>query len=308
MKVLAATRSLGWVVALALLAHAQAARAQYNVPAQVTGTQQEVIIARGDEPVAPVPIGWELGASLDFLTRDGDGEAPALKFTDVALFRVHGLLALRKRVELFGGLDLLAKQPSTTDDQLWQSALLGARLQGKGALSGYLRAQLGPGLSRDGAWLTAEAAAQARISLTKDTLYWESTVGATYTQLFPSAAEKKPFWLTELLAKTGVAVRDNRGIFATWLTFGFHFPVVARPLVSDPDPVTLRALDPQTRVDVSVGMLVGVNRGLDLFIEASILDRGDLSDPRTTLPILSGGFDQRRLVFGFNRRFGGQRR
>jgi len=55
-------------------------------------------------------------------------------------------------------------------------------------------------------------------------------------------------------------------------------------------------------------MLVGVTKSLDLFVETSILDRGDLEDGRTTLPILSGGFDQKRVLFGFNRRFGVRRR
>jgi hypothetical protein len=55
-------------------------------------------------------------------------------------------------------------------------------------------------------------------------------------------------------------------------------------------------------------MVLGVSRSLDLFLELSILDRGDLDDATTTLPILGGGFDQNRIVFGFNRRFGARRR
>ena len=59
---------------------------------------------------------------------------------------------------------------------------------------------------------------------------------------------------------------------------------------------------------MALGALVGVTKALDLFVEISMLDRGDLEDPSTTLPILSGGFDQQRLLFGFNRRFGTRRR
>ena len=57
-------------------------------------------------------------------------------------------------------------------------------------------------------------------------------------------------------------------------------------------------------------MVLGVSKSVDLFAEVSVLDRGDLDAPATTLPILGGGFDQNRFVFGFNRRFGdrGRRR
>ena len=283
--------------------------AQYNVPSQATGEARTLEIAGDPRPSAAAPqLGWEVGASLDFLMRDGAGELEGFKFTDVVFLRLHGLVAVSKRTELFAGVDLLPKQPSNTDELLWQSALLGARVGLGEKLSAYLRGQGGPAQGRDGAWAMGEAAAQARVPLAENVLFWESTLGATYTQLFPDGPERRRLWQTELLAQTGVAIRDKRGVFATWLSFGFHFPLVARPLPSTPDPVTQRALDPQVRVDVAMGMLVGVNRGLDLFVEASIFDRGDLRDAQTTLPILSGGFDQKRLVFGFNRRFGSRRR
>ena len=35
----------------------------------------------------------------------------------------------------------------------------------------------------------------------------------------------------------------------------------------------------------------------------ALLDRGDLEDGLTTLPILNGGFDQKQILFGFMRRF-----
>ncbi|MEZ4358550.1 MAG: hypothetical protein R3B48_00100 [Kofleriaceae bacterium] len=290
-----------------LLGLSGVAHAQYNVPSQVTGSSVE--IARGDAGVAKAPParGWELGTSLDFVTRDGGALGGGLKFTDLVLLRAHGLVVLGERTELFGGVDLLPKQPSTTDELLWQSALVGLRQTWSKSLSGYARAQGGPAVARDGYWVMGEAAAQARVTLAEKVLYWESTLGGTYTQLFPDRGSKA-LWQTEALAQTGVAVRDDRGVFAAWLNFGFHFPVVARPRPSAPDPATDRALDPQTRVDVSLGMRIGVNRGLDLFIEAAILDRGERDQPRTTLPILAGGTDQRRLLFGFNRRFGARRR
>ncbi|HWU90890.1 MAG TPA: hypothetical protein VN253_26675, partial [Kofleriaceae bacterium] len=247
--------------------------------------------------------------SLDFMTTsDPSLGGRKLKFTDVVLFRAHGLLALGRRAELFAGVDLLPKQPSYTDELVWQSALLGARYRFSDPWSGYVRGQGGPGLARDGYWVMGEAALQYQRDLAEKTLFWESALGATYTQLFPDAPADALFWQTELLARSGIAVREQHGIFAAWLAFTFQFPLIARPLPSSPDPGMGRALDPQTRVGVAVGMVLGVSKTVDLFTEISILDRGDLSDPMTTLPILGGGFDQNRIVFGFNRRFGERRR
>lgn len=302
-----------YVIALVVLASVRAASAQYNVPSQASGQAESIQIA-SDGPAhvkaqAPGrPLGWELGASLDFMTTsDPSLGGRKLKFTDVVQFRAHGLLAIGRRAEVFAGVDLLPKQPSYTDELVWQSALLGARYRFCDQWSAYARGQVGPGLDRDGYWATGEAAGQYKLDLAEKTLFWESALGATYTQLFPDAADR-PFWQAELLARSGIAVREKRGIFATWLAFTFQFPLVARPLPSAPDPASGRALDPQTRVGVAFGMVLGVSRAVDLFLELSVLDRGDLDDPRTTLPILGGGFDQNRIVFGFNRRFGARRR
>jgi hypothetical protein len=296
------------IVVLGICATTGVARAQYNVPSSTSGESRQLLIANPDDtapkPEESTPIGWELGASLDFITSDTSLGSRALKFTDVVLFRVHGLVAIGSKVELFGGLDLLPKQPSYTDELVWQGGLAGVRYRIDQRYSGYVRGEIGPGLDRDGSWVIGEVAAQYKRDLAEKALFWESTVGGTYTTLFPDAPVTKSFAIAELLTETGIAVRDPKGSFATWLTFGFHFPIVSRPSPDAPDPATMRALDPQTRVGVSFGMLVGVPKGPDLFIELSVLDRGDPSNPQTTLPILNGGFDQKQIIFGFNRRFG----
>jgi hypothetical protein len=302
------------VLVFAVLLGATApASAQYNVPSQATGDSSRMVLAKDEQQVIAIgaeskaDLGYEFGASLDFLTRDRAPGEKALKFTDVVLFRVHGLLAIGKDGELFAGLDLLAKQPSYTNDLAWQGGLLGARMGFTPKLSGYVRVQGGPGLDRDGYWGMGEVALQSKIHLAEKVLFWDSTLGGTYTQLFPDEPVTKRFWLGELLAETGVAIRERKGFFAMWLTFSFHFPLVGRPEASSPDP-DRGYIDPQTRVGVSLGVLAGVTKSLDFFVEASTHDRGDLEDPRTTLPILSGGFDQGRILFGFNKRFGTRRR
>jgi hypothetical protein len=160
-------------------------------------------------------------------------------------------------------------------------------------------------------WVAGEGAVQARMHLAERVLFWESAIGGEYTKLFPK--DDPTLWNAELLVQTGIAIREKHGFFAGWLNFGFHFPLADEGRIAVPVPgatpamTTMQDLDPQTRVGVSLGALIGVTKGLDLFLELSILDRGDLANPTTTLPILEGGFDQRRIVFGFNRRFGSRR-
>ncbi len=304
-----------WAIAIVMLMWVvgeRHAEAQYNVPSQASGDSRQVLIIADDPPptetTPPLKIGWELGASLDFMTSDPSLGGEELKFTDIVLFRVHGLVAIGKRFELFAGSDVLAKQPSYTNEKIWQGGLLGMRVRLSRDFSVYMRGQSGPILNKDGYWFGGDTALQYRRDLAEETLFWESDLGGTYTQLLYDQPTRRPFWLTELMAKTGIAVRDKRGAVATWLTFSFHFPLVGRPEVDRPDSLSGLALDPQTRVGVAMGLLLGVTKTLDLFLEGTILDRGDLEDPQTTLPILNGGFDQTRLVFGFNRRFGDRRR
>ena len=62
-------------------------------------------------------------------------------------------------------------------------------------------------------------------------------------------------------------------------------------------------MDPQNRVNFHIGTVLAFLRGWDLFAQYSVLDRGDLGANETTLPILEGGFDQRQLIIGINRRY-----
>ena len=287
------------------------ANAQYNVPSQASGERGSVQIAAGGAEIITLPeglkFGGELGASLDFMTSDPSLGGKPLKFTDLVLFRLHGLLAIGKRTEVFAGVDLLPKQPSFTDEHRWQGALAGARFVLPHSLSAYARGSFGPNLGHDGFWIAGEAAGQYKRDLAERVLYWESSLGVTYTKLLFDDRSTSVVQ-TDLLATTGIALRDSKnGIFAVWLSFGFHFPLVNSP-TEQPDPPLVRPTDPQVRVGVFLGTVLGVTKTLDLFVEVSILDRGDVEDPATTLPILAGGFDQTRILFGFNRRFGTRER
>jgi hypothetical protein len=60
------------------------------------------------------------------------------------------------------------------------------------------------------------------------------------------------------------------------------------------------AIDPQPRLDFKIGTAISLNRW-DLYVELAVVDRGDLANPATRLPVLDGGFDQRQVIFGVTR-------
>lgn len=290
-----------WILVV-VLAVSRAASAQYNVPAQASGDARmsKIEIASDGTPAPKLeqtPIGYEFGAGLDFITSDPSLGDHRLKFTDVVLFRVHGLVSIGRRTEVFGGVDLLPKQPSYTDELVFQGALAGWHYRISDALAVYARGDTGPLLEKTGWWVGGESALQYRVDLADHALFWENALGGTYTRLLTDAAMNRA-WLGELMAQSGLAVRDTKkDEFAVWMLFTYNVPL------ADHGPI-----DPQNRLGMQMGLSLGVSRSLDLFLQYSILDRGDLENPRTTLPILSGGFDQKRILFGFNTRFGDRRR
>lgn len=291
-----------------VLAPASAA-AQYSIPSQASasgvGGGEAIGSARTKIESDLVRTGgWEVGASLNFLTSRPSLGGESLAFTDLALLRLHGLITLGGSLELFGGTDILPKQPSYTDENVWQGAMLGSRVALGDGFGAWARIQGGPELDRTGAWLGADLAGQYKLQL-EDMLFVELGLGVSHTELFPDQATDRRLYLDEAFAQAGIAIRDpKRGQVGLWLMFDYYLPLVSGPDLDRPDPASGLALDPQPRINFHLGALVGLSRKVDLFMEWSILDRGDLDHPATTLPILGGGFDQKQLVFGFARRFG----
>jgi hypothetical protein len=82
-------------------------------------------------------------------------------------------------------------------------------------------------------------------------------------------------------------VHDPEGWTAGW--FGFSYSL---PLAHDG-----AMLDPQPRMDLSLGVVLSFVDHWDVFARYEIIDRGDTA-MHTQLPILDGGFDQRQIIFG----------
>ena len=293
--------------ALGSLSFARESLAQYSVPSQASSADEsELLIATGRPPVIAKDdpsLPWEVGASLNFLTSAPSLGGEKLDFTDLMLLRLHALVSLG-RYDLFMGSDVLPKQPSYTNELVWQGALVGMRTSLSEKTAAWIRAQGGPQLGRNGYWFGAEAAAQYLYALQRE-LFFEATLGWSHSQLNFKEDVDRFFYVEEVFTTIGLALRDPRkGKFAAWLNFDYYLPVLSGPDLNNPDPLTLGALDPQPRVNFHIGALGAITKTVDLFVEYSILDRGDLENATTTLPILHRGFDQKEIIFGFMRHFG----
>jgi hypothetical protein len=114
--------------------------------------------------------------------------------------------------------------------------------------------------------------------------------GATATGL--RIGDTDPVWQAGLGATSELVFHTPGGEWAMWFGFDLELPVVH----SD-------ALDPRSRLGVTVGTVFSAVKDWDLYASFSWRDRGTTELPATTLPIVDGGFDQRQVSIGLTRRF-----
>ena len=232
----------------------------------------------------------ELGGEVAFVTaREGPG-GEALRFTDVALLRLHARYGLLKGgAEIVFGGDFLMKQPSTTDESVWQAASVAARLGVGRKLALNVGGAGGPLLGRDGHWGTATAQLEGKTAV-HDTVAFSGALGVSGTKL---RSDDEPW-----LAEAGLRAQT---IFRAGNAFGFWLGVdLAVPIAHEAD---VMPIDPQTRLGFHAGTVYALVDDWDFYADFAVIDRGDAADPATTLPILDGGFDQQQIIFGVIRRF-----
>jgi hypothetical protein len=245
-----------------------------------------------------------IGADVSFLTARGGLGPDELRFTDVVLFRPRVRYSLHRRLEVFSGISLLPKQPSYTDDLVWQGGHVGALLGTSARTAVFVRGAGGP-LLRDpvtddlGWWAGGSVGLQARKAL-EEVIVFQGALGASGSRLWRPDSDDA-FWLVEVDSHGEILFQTPRGEFGAWVGIDFRVPVA-----SGPDAPAVPGgpfMDPQNRVNFHMGMVLSFLRGWDLFTQYSILDRGDLPAPATSLPVLEGGFDQRHVVIGIIRRY-----
>lgn len=250
-----------------------------------------------------MPSGFDLGGALRYaMSPPGALSDRPLRFTDLAFLDLHARFALPGRTELAIATTLVPKQPSDSDEPLWQGTSLGLRWQpsrtGRYALGAAGAA--GPMLDDLGRWAEGGLSIASRKRLVGDAsggIQFEGALGADGTFLLPRAGDRTSLVETRLdlgiLFHAGERGSKGGGV-AVWLSTSYAVPVWHRGL----DPVSMTALDPQSRLSFAIGVMGSLLDTWDLIIELRQSDRGDLAFAPTRLPILDGGFDLEQLVFG----------
>jgi len=173
---------------------------------------------------------------------------------------------------------------------------VGARIGATGWLAGEARLAGGTLLDRAGLWGSGALGATAR-KVVDPTLAFQGTLGGNYLRV-DFDGDGGALWLAEVESRGDIQLRAPNGIAGVWVGVGFAFPIA-----HDGGYPAMGRFAPQTRGDLHVGGVYAVVPSWDVYVEYSILDRGDLVDPQTTVPVLAGGFDQRQLMLGVTRRF-----
>ena len=250
------------------------------------------------------PNSLVIGADVGFLTAQGGVGPEPVRFTDVVFFRPRLRYSLHRRVELFVGTTLLPKQPSFTDELIWQGGhaglLIGTSQKTALALSGAGGPLMRDPVTGDLGWWTGGAISLQARKMLEEIIVFQGALGGSGGRLLRADTDE-PFWLAEIDAHGEVLFQTPRGEFGAWLGVDFHIPVASNP--DTPEQAGGPFMDPQNRVNFHMGTVLAFLRGWDLFAQYTILDRGDLGVPATTLPIIEGGFDQRQLMIGINRRY-----
>jgi hypothetical protein len=291
------------VIAFVTLIAATAARAQPAEPVtddEPRAASEEVLIVDGSRSMAndwlTPPRGWQLGSALSYETaRAGIGDH-GLSFTDVVFLRLTGRAVVGGRAEVYGGVDLLPKQPSFTDERVYQGAHGGVLISVPHQLAIDLHLDEGELLGRAGQYGTARAGVVTR-GLIDRVVAFQGEASAAWTPMRFDDGSRA--WFAELTTTGSIVFRAPDGIAAAWLGFGFAFP-----LAHHGDLPGIGALDPRVRSDFRVGGVLSFIKHWDIYGEYAVLDRGDYASPATMVPILDGGFDQQQLTFGIVRHFG----
>lgn len=104
-------------------------------------------------------------------------------------------------------------------------------------------------------------------------------------------------YLTELAVQTSALFRVPCGCWGAWIGIAYAVPVQH----SGSDPTTNVPIEPHPRIDFHAGTVLSLVKEWDLYVDFAVINRGDLNNPATRLPILDGGFNQQQIVFGVTR-------
>jgi hypothetical protein len=301
-RVLAAMTKLTWtLVALASLGGA----AQAEVVEGSYATADVMNVSRGShrgvaQDYLVAPSGGELTSSMKFLMTEPSLGGEAMKFSDLALWSVGGRWAIYPRLELSLEASFLAKQPSFTDEKPWQS--IGGAIRSSLSRHAALQVTAAGGhlIGHEGMWTKEALLLQWRKPIAR-VMQFDIAAGVDGASL--SAPRAPSAYIAEVALMTSALFREPSGHWGGWVGLGYAVPVAYRGA----DPTTGMSVDPQPRLDFRIGTVLSLVKNWDLFAELAIIDRGDMENPATRLPIMDGGFDQQQVILGVTRHFEGRR-
>ena len=256
------------------------------------GVSQDYLVA---------PAGGELTGQMRFLMTEPSLGGEAMKFSDLALFGIGGRWSLFSKLELSLEANFLAKQPSFTDEKPWQS--IGGAVRSPIGRRAALQISAAGGhlLAHEGMWTKEALLLQWRKPIA-EIMQFDISGGVDGVSL--AAPNAPSAFITEVALSTSALFREPRGHWGAWVGIGYAVPVAFR----GQDPTTGMSVDPQPRLDFRIGTVLSLVDNWDLFAEFAVVDRGDMEDPATRLPILDGGFDQKQVMLGVTRHIEGKRR
>jgi hypothetical protein len=188
------------------------------------------------------------------------------------------------------------KQPSNTDEKPWQS--VGFSL--KSPLGRHIALSVSGGgghlLNHAGKWTHEGLTLEFKKPIDPKFLAFDIQAGVSGLGLDAPNTTSSAF-LTEVAVSTTALFHEPSGHWGAWLGIGYAVPVQA----SGRDPTTEMKIDPQPRLNFHAGTVLSLVPKWDLFVDLGVIDRGDLADSTTRLPILDGGFDQTQIIFGITR-------
>jgi hypothetical protein len=131
-------------------------------------------------------------------------------------------------------------------------------------------------------------------------LHFELLLGDAFMALDFDNPDRGSLWVNEVFLSVQAQIGGREG--GGWLGFDYAIPLAHG---TEQGRVAEQAeFDPPVRLGLEVGGVWSLRRApWDLFASYSFVDRGELENPTSTLPILMGGFDQRQILFGVQYRF-----
>lgn len=281
-------------IALALLVHTPAGASPMGDRASVADSMAVPAASprsyAKDWMVAPSGT-YVAGGRLRFITADDTPFGDSASMTDLALFDLFARASLGDRLELTLGLSTLAKEPSMADESILQGGFGSLRVGLGDHAAVDFTGNARPLLGNTGWAVSPGVSVSLRKTLDRF-LRFQGGLGVSWLNIMPDEGDSSSFTEAGLQGQIVFPMGGNAG---AWLGADYRVPITD---VAGPMP-----LDPEPRLGVHAGWAFTFVPEWNLYAEYSILDRGDLAAPETTLPVLDGGFDQSQIIFGVSRRF-----